>query len=223
MYKLSPSYFRYLWQDCKHCYYQHVKLHRSPPQSPFPAVFTRMNKLLQDSVIGKDLQELNPVLPAGLIASQEGFLQSKPVLGAEDCYISGRYDILIALEDGTYAVIDFKITKPDAEQVQKYASQLHAYKYALENPAKKEPITISQMGIIAVSPDSIEHQDGAFIFTTTPTWHPVEEDMESFYSLIVEIQDVLNGSLPSPSDTCPYCKYRKQFETGEFPVDNTPF
>ncbi|MDO8573690.1 MAG: hypothetical protein Q7R77_02975 [Candidatus Daviesbacteria bacterium] len=25
LYKLSPSDFAYLWNDCKHCYYQKVK------------------------------------------------------------------------------------------------------------------------------------------------------------------------------------------------------
>jgi hypothetical protein len=190
-----------------------------------------MNKLLQDSVMGKDLSDLNPSLPSGIISTQEGFLRSLPVTGAEDCYISGRYDILIPLEDGTQAVVDFKITNADAEQVKKYSSQLHAYKYALENPAlpagrqagNKEPVKISQMGLITVSPESIEHKDGNFIFTAKPKWHPIEEDMPSFFKLIKEISDTLNGELPPPTEDCSYCKYRKQFETEAFPTDNTPF
>lgn len=224
MYKLSPSYFRYLWEDCKHCYYQQVKLKRSTPSTPFPAIFTRMNKLLQDSVMGKNLQDINPSLPSGIITSQEGMLQSKPVIGAEDCYIAGRYDILISLDDGTQALVDFKITNPDADQVKKYATQLHAYKYALENPAKdKKPVAISQMGLITVSPESIEHTGGGFVFTASPKWHPVEEDMEGFFEFVKEISEVLNGELPPPSDTCSYCKYRKQFEIGGAPPENLSF
>jgi hypothetical protein len=212
MYKLSPSHFRYLWEDCKHCYYQQVKMGRSVPQTPFPAVFTRMNKLLQDSVVGKDLQDINPSLPSGIITAQEGFLRSRPVTGVEDCYISGRYDILISLEDGSRAVVDFKITSLDAKQVKKYSSQLHAYKYALENPAgNKEPVKVTQMGLITVSPEAIEYKGGNFVFTTSPQWHPIEEDMESFFKLVRDISDILNGELPPPSDNCPYCRYRKQF------------
>jgi hypothetical protein len=212
-YKLSPSYFRYLWEDCRHCYYQQVKMGNSTPQTPFPAIFTRMNKLLQDSVIGKNLNEINPELPSGIISSQEGSLRSSPVVGVEDCYISGRYDILIPLEDGTQAVIDFKITNPDSDQIKKYASQLHAYKYALENPGNgKDPVKISKMGLITINPESIEHLNGKFIFTGSPKWHPIEEDMDSFISLVKEISTVLNGELPTPTEKCSYCKYRKQFK-----------
>jgi hypothetical protein len=219
LYKLSPSYFRYLWSDCKHCYYLQVKMSCPTPQTPFPAIFTRMNKLLQDSVMGKNLQEINHILPSGLISTQEGYLKSKPVIGAEDCYISGRYDILIPLDDGTQAVVDFKITNPDEEQVKKYSSQLHAYKYALENPLDgREPTKVSKLGLITVTPESIEHIDGNFVFTAVPKWHPIEEDMDSFLKLIKDISNVLNGELPPPSENCSYCKYRKQFEKEEAPA-----
>ena len=174
--------------------------------------------------MGKNLRDIDSSLPSGIISTQEGFLKSEPVTGAEDCYISGRYDILISLDDGTQALVDFKITNPDAEQVKKYSSQLHAYKYALENPAGgKKPAKITQMGLITVSPEAIEHTNGRFIFSTKPLWHPIEEDMESFFKLIREISDVLNGDLPPPSENCSYCKYRKQFETKEILTDETPF
>lgn len=223
-YKLSPSYFRYLWEDCKHCYYQQVKMGRPTPQTPFPAIFTRMNKLLQDSVIGKNLQSINQNLPSGIISTQEGWLKSKPVEGAEDCYISGRYDILIPTEDGSQVVVDFKIINPDEDQIKKYSSQLHAYKYALENPAEgKEPIKVSKLGLISISPESIKHTDGNFVFTAVPKWHPIEENMDGFLKLIKDISNVLNGQLPLPSDTCFYCKYRKQFESETKDLFDTPF
>lgn len=213
LYKLSPSYFRYLWADCKHCYYLQVKMALPTPQTPFPAIFTRLNKLLQDSIIGKNLNDINPNLPSGIISSQEGFLKSQPIKGVEDCYISGRYDILIPLDDGTQAVVDFKITNPDEDQIKKYSSQLHAYKYALENPVHgKKSVKVSQMGLISVSPESIEHVNGKFVFTANPKWHPIEEDMDSFFKLIKEISEVLNGKIPPPSETCNFCKYRKQFD-----------
>lgn len=222
-YKLSPSDFKYLWEDCKHCYYKKVKEEIIPSSGPFPAIFTYMNKLLQDSVMGKNLNDIHPDLPSGIIDFQEGYLKSQPVKGAEDCYISGRFDVLIRLEDGTYTVIDFKITNPNEDQIRKFSSQLHAYKYALEHPATgKEPIKISKMGLISVSPESIEHKDRKLVFTAIPKWHPVEEDMESFLKLIKEISEVLKGGLPQPSKTCKLCEYREKFiqpaiKTGDIP------
>jgi hypothetical protein len=196
----------------------------STPQTPFPAIFTRMNKLLQDSVMGKNLRDINPDLPSGIISTQEGWLKSAPVAGAGDCYISGRYDILIPTEDGSQVVVDFKITNPDEGQIRKYSSQLHAYKYALENPAEgKVPVKVSKMGLISVTPESIRHIDGNFVFTAVPKWHPIEEDMDGFFKLIKDISNILNGKLPPPSKTCSFCKYRKQFEPREIIVEDAPF
>lgn len=208
MYKLSPSDFKYLWADCKHCYYRKIKLGIPPPYGAFPAIFGRMNTLLQNSVMGLNLKDIHPDLPSGIVTVQEGFLKSVPVPGAEDCYISGRFDILTSLDDDTYSVIDFKITSPNEEQVRKFGSQLHAYKFALENPGDgSDPIKVSRMGLISVTPDKIEHTNGNLVFTASPKWHPIEEDMISFYKLIEEISTVLNGDLPASSEECNYCTY----------------
>lgn len=212
MYKLSPSDFKYLWEDCKHCYYQKVKLGVLPHSGAFPAIFTYMNGLLQDSVMGKSLKDIHPNLPHGIIEIQEGYLKSKPIPGALNCYISGRFDILTRLDDGTYSVIDFKITNPSEEQIQKFSSQLHAYKFALENPADgKASVKVSKMGLVSVSPESIKHVDGKLVFTATPKWHSIEENMNGFYKLIREISTVLNGDLPPVSETCSLCIYRSNF------------
>ncbi len=194
-----------------------------PPHSgAFPAIFGRMNKLLQTAVIGTNLQDIHPDLPSGIVDVQEGFLRSIPIPGAADCYISGRFDIVSKLKDGTYSVIDFKITSPDAEQIQKFSSQLHAYKFALENPVEGKPIKVSRMGLISVTPESIDYKDGKMIFTAAPKWHPIEEDMDSFYGLIKEISGVLNGPIPAESETCDLCIYRSKFKV-EAPVVDINF
>lgn len=224
MYKLSPSDFKYLWEDCKHCYYQKVKFGILPHSGAFPAIFGHMNNLLQGSVMGKSLKDIHPDLPGGIIEIKEGFLKSKPIPGAEDCFISGRFDVLTRLDDGTFTVIDFKITKPDEDQIRKFSSQLHAYKFALENPAVGSPIKVSRIGLVSVSPDAIEYVNGKFVFTTSPKWHPIEEDMDSFFKLTKEISKLLNGDLPSESETCSLCIYRKSFVPRSTAVtDDIPF
>ncbi len=194
LYKLSPSDFAYLWNDCKHCYYQKVKFGISH-SGVFPSMFTRINTLLQNSIMGMNLSDIHPDLPNGIIEIQEGYMKSKPVTDT-NCFLSGRFDILTKLDDGTYAIIDFKITTPNEEKISKYVSQLHAYKFALENPSEGEPIKISKMGVVSINPDEMKLVDGKVIFTTTPKWHPVKEDMNGFYELIKEISTVLNGNLP---------------------------
>lgn len=211
MYKLSPSDFAYLWEDCKHCYYQKVKFGITQ-KSIFPSMFTYINKLLQGSIMGMNPKDILPELPNGAIDVQEGYIKSIEIPGT-NCYISGRFDILTKLEDGTYGLIDFKITNPDEEKVlKKYSSQLQAYKFALENPVEKKPIKVSRMGAVTINPNEMKLVEGKVVFTATPKWHPIDENMESFFNLTKDISKLLEGPLPSVSKTCALCIYRKYFE-----------
>jgi CRISPR/Cas system-associated exonuclease Cas4 (RecB family) len=210
MYKLSPSDFKYLYEDCKYCYYQKAKgFIKELPSIGMPGVFTKMSSLLQNSIIGMDLRKINPSLPAGKIEVKEGFLKSKPIPPTNDCFISGRFDIASKLDDGSYCVIDFKITDPSEDKIQKFFSQLHAYKFALENPDFGEAKKVSKMGVIAINPEEISFSDNDVIFKAKPSWFEIKEDMEKFYAFISEISELLNGPPPSENPkNCKWCYYR---------------
>jgi len=225
MYKLSPSDFKYLYEDCKHCYYLKVKKGITLPSIGMPGVFSKMNSLLQNAIVGMELKEINSLLPAGKVEIKEGFLKSKPIPPDNSCFISGRFDIASELDDGTYAVVDFKITDPKEDQAKKFSSQLHAYKYAMENPANGfvEPKTVSKMGLITIAPESIELNGGKVVFNAMPKWHDIPTEMDSFYSLISEISGVLNSELPEPSENCAWCQYRTKFNGKSSSVDDIPF
>ncbi len=221
-YKVSPSDFAYLYEECKHCYYQKVKNGISY-SGPFPAMFGRINNLLQTSIMGMNLKDIIPDLPSGIITIQEGYMRSVVVPGTK-VYLSGRFDILTKLDDVTFAIIDFKITTPDEEKVlKKYSSQLHAYKFALENPETGTPIKITKMGVITINPDKMDLINGKVVFTTTPTWHHIEEDMEDFKMLMRGISDVLEGPLPETSETCALCVYRSRFQSPKEVQEDLPF
>ncbi len=210
MYKLSPSDFKYLYEDCKHCYYQKARgIIKELPSIGMPGVFSRMNSLLQNAIIGMDLREINSELPAGKIEVKEGFLKSKPIPPANDCFISGRFDVASKLDDGTYSVIDFKITDPKEDKIQKFFAQLHAYKFALENPIFGQPKKVSKMGIIAINPEEISFPGDNVIFKAKPQWFEIAEDMDRFYAFISEVSKLLNGPKPQENpESCKWCKYR---------------
>lgn len=209
MFKLSPSDFKYLYEDCKYCYYQKVKFGVELPSIGLPGVFSKMNSLLQNAIIGMDLREIDSELPTGKVEVKEGFLKSKPIPPTNDCFLGGRFDIASKLDDGTYSVIDFKITDPSDEKIQKFFAQLHAYKYALENPSFGESKKISRMGIVAISPESISFPGDTVIFKAKPQWFEIAEDMDRFYAFISEVSLLLNGPVPAPNpDTCKWCHYR---------------
>jgi len=221
IYKLSPSDFAYLWEECKFCYYQKIK-NGITYGGIFPAMFGKINGLLQDSIMGKNISDIIPQLPSGIVTVQEGFLKSKIIPGTT-VYLSGRFDILTELADGSFALIDFKITTPDDERIlKKYKSQLHAYKYALENPAQGNPIKISKMGAVSIHPDEMKLVNGKIQFSATPTYHSVEKNMDEFKSLMKEISDFLNGPLPPEGQNCPLCGYRAKFKEGKI-EDGLPF
>ena len=200
MYKLSPSDFRYLYEDCKYCYYQKVKYNITLPSIGMPGVFSKMNSLLQNAIIGMDLRDINSQLPPGKIEVKEGFIKSKPIPPSNDCYISGRFDIASRLDDGSYSVIDFKITDPKDDKIQKFFPQLHAYKFALENPSFGPPKKVSIMGVIAINPESISFPGENVIFKAKPQWFEIAEDMERFYAFITEVSKHLKNDVP-PENT----------------------
>ena len=210
MYKLSPSDFAYLWEDCKYCYYQKIKNGISY-SGIFPAMFGKINGLLQSSIMGMDISDIIPGHPSGIVTVEEGFLRSKIIPGT-NVYLSGRFDILTKLTDGSYGLIDFKITTPDEEKIlKKYTSQLHAYKFALENPTEGSPIKISTMGAVSIHPDEMKLVNGRVQFTATPTYHPIKENMDEFLKLMKEISDFLNGPAPAEGENCSLCNYRAKF------------
>ena len=189
-----------------------------------PGVFSRMNSLLQNAIIGMDLREINSELPAGKIEVKEGFLKSKPIPPANDCFISGRFDVASKLDDGTYSVIDFKITDPKEDKIQKFFAQLHAYKFALENPIFGQPKKVSKMGIIAINPEEISFPGDNVIFKAKPQWFEIAEDMDRFYAFISEVSKLLNGPKPQEnSENCKWCKYRICTRALQDVKDEIPF
>lgn len=174
-----------------------------------PGVFSKLNSLLQNAIIGMDLKEIDSKLPSGKIEVKEGFLKSKPIPPTNDCFIGGRFDIASRLDDGTYSVIDFKITDPSEDKIQKFFAQLHAYKFALENPAFGEPKKVSKMGVVTINPEEVLFPGDTVVFKAKPQWFEIAEDMDRFYAFISEISKLLNGPVPPENpDNCKWCFYR---------------
>src|SRR3989344_4447613 len=104
MYKLSPSDFAYLYEDCKLCYWLKVKKGIYQPSMPMPGVFSAINTRIQGTLLGKELKTLSKDLPEGTVSVQEGWVESKTVPGTE-VYIKGKYDLLVKRPDGTHILV----------------------------------------------------------------------------------------------------------------------
>lgn len=207
MYKLSPSDFAYLYEECKQCYYLKVRRGMGRPSGAFPAVFGAINTRIQGDLIGKDLRELSDKLPGGIVESQEGFVESQAIAGTQ-VFVKGKYDLLVRLPDGSYMVVDLKLSKPDEEKVAKYQSQLWSYVFAFEHPKTGVPKNILRTGLLMFYPDAVSIANGVASLTFPPTWLEVPIDRDGFTNFIGEVSFLLEGPTPPENPNCDWCKYR---------------
>ena len=178
---------------------------------PLPSIFSKIASLLKNHYDGKPTSELHAALPPGIVSHGEKNVRSNVIqLRNHDatCYISGRFDIVVSFEDGTYGVIDFKTGNPNTEAINLYIRQLHAYAYALEHPAPHAlalaPIT--KLGLLYFYPDSVSQQSiERLAYEADITWMEIRKDEEDFLEFIDGVLDVLE--LPEPPEHSPNCQW----------------
>lgn len=208
-YKLSPSDFKYLWEDCKHCYYLKVKEGLTLPSMGFPSIFNHMSGLLQQDLVGRNTSELNAGLPEGTFTQQEGYMKSAAIPPSQKTYISGRFDLMTEFSDGTHGVIDMKMIDPKEDAMAKFDRQLHAYKFALENPLEGgNSVEISKLGLMVYKPEKISLHKGYVYYRGKPVWYEIKINMDGFFSFISEVETLLEGPVPDPTAACAWCRYR---------------
>ena len=227
MYKLSPSDFAYLYEECKLCYYLKIKHGIYQPSMPMPGVFSAINTRLQSTLIGNDLSVIAKGLPEGKVISLEGGVDSKLIPGT-DAYIKGKYDLLLERPDKTHLLVDLKISQPHDDKIEKYKTQLNAYKFALENPKYGKAYNITKLGLLIFYPESVSFKDGEALLHFPPKWLEVPLDEKGFTAFIKEINKLLEGETPIESKTCKWCQYRHVGESlshlKEVPIqDEIPF
>ncbi len=207
LYKLSPSDFAYLYEECKCCYYLKIKHGMQRPQLPFPGVFSALNARLQGTLIGKGLRKLSPILPEGIVESQEGFVESELITGT-NLFIKGKYDLLVKQSDGTYLIVDFKISEPHEDKIVKYQSQLLAYQYAFEHPARGERKEITKLGLIIMYPDAVKFENQQAVINFPPRWLEIALNKDTFLQFMKEVHALIEGPVPPENLNCRWCEYR---------------
>jgi len=217
IYNLSPSDLTFLWDGCKHCFYQKVK-HNIVFRGPFPGMFGKMGNLTSNYYLDKSSKELSPDLPVGVVKFREKWVKSAPISFPDtgsQCTIRGRFDAIMAFEDGSYGIIDYKTSEASEEEAAFYSRQLSAYAYALENPApgalSLSPIT--HLGLFIITPERYEKMSGGEAgFVTRTTWMNIPRDDVTFLALLKEIVALLDSPIPpDPAEDCGLCNYRRDY------------
>jgi hypothetical protein len=218
-YKLSPSGLTFGYQGCKRCFYLKLVHGISQPSIPLPSIFTQIANLLKNHYDGKHTSSLHAELPNGAVILGEKWVKSSVIQlpnHTDTCYISGRFDIVIGFDDGTYGVIDFKTGNPSDKSANLYKRQLQAYAYALEHPAPKTIglSPVSKLGLLYFYPSKI-HQGSIkhLSYRADITWMEVENSEKSFLGFIDNVMGFLElTEAPEHSPTCQWCCYQTKLE-----------
>ncbi|MFC1625483.1 PD-(D/E)XK nuclease family protein [Patescibacteria group bacterium] len=207
MYKLSPSDFAFLYEECKLCYYLKVKHGIYQPSMPMPGVFSAINTRIQGNLVGKNLRELSSKLPDGVVEIQEGWVEST-LVPKTSVYIKGKYDLLVRKPDKSYMLVDLKISSPDINKIDKYKTQLAAYKFALGNPKYGKGKKITKIGLLIFYPDKVRFEKNEAHLSFPPKWLEVPVDEKGFFAFAKKIDKLLSGPVPEESKSCKWCQYR---------------
>ena len=120
------------------------------------------------------------------------------------------------LDDGSYAVIDFKTTAMSSDKAKDYSTQLHAYKYALENNREGKPhlSPITKLGIIVFEPDidekMIKTSESSQGIIHKAQWFEIPIDEDNFVSYVKKVVKLLSSQdIPHSAESCQFCDYRK--------------
>lgn len=186
---------------------------------PMPGVFSAINTRVQGNFVGKNLRSLSKDLPDGEVVSQEGWVESVIVPGT-NVFIKGKYDLLVKNQDGTHILVDLKISQPGEDKIEKYKTQLGAYKFALENPKMGNSIKTTKLALLILYPDKATFENGVTVLDFPHTWLEVPIDDASFLKFAKEVNELLAGPMPEESETCIWCIYRgKTGSKKEIPND----
>ena len=218
-YKLSPSKFLFGYERCKRCFYLDIRKGLTQPGT-FPSIFSKYDIIHKNSTTGMRTEDICIDIPKGIFFEGPGSKTLESIdIKCEDGnagYISGKGDAFLKLDDGSYAVIDFKTTAMSSDKAKDYSTQLHAYKYALENNREGKPhlSPITKLGIIVFEPDidekMIKTSESSQGIIHKTQWFEIPIDEDNFVSYVKKVVKLLSSQdTPHSAESCQFCEYRK--------------
>lgn len=218
--RLAASDFAFLWEECKRCFWLKAAKGMTRPSMPMPSIFVRIDSAMKGFFMGRRVEDVVPSLPPGAFAHAGRVVESRPYVparGGPGLYVRGPFDTVLAFDDGTHAIIDFKTSSQKPENVAKYARQLHAYAYALENPAPGAFALprVERMGLLVYEPADFEMRpEGPATLAGSVQWIEIAKSEAGFLRFLDEVAEVLaSPEPPAPADGCAWCRFRAQTRT----------
>lgn len=217
-YKLSPSDFAFLYQECPRCYWRKVKQGFARPYSPMPKIFNSIDALMKSHFAGREVREYFPHWPNGTFAYADHWVHSREfeTRSGVRLYIKGKFDVVARFHDPAegYAVVDFKTSERNPEHLGIYSRQLNGYAVALENAVPSGKVArfspVSRLGILAVEPVAMRQEGEAVFYQGHLASLEIPRDDDAFRAFLDEVGDLLAGPMPDPSPRCAHCAYLRR-------------
>jgi hypothetical protein len=182
------------------------------------ALQQQMSRLQEGSFDGVPNSVISPDLPEGFASLYKGKFAGKVIeINGEKTRwkLYGELDLLSENKDGTFSVIDGKVSmKKDAEDLADgYWKQLEAYVFMLENPEVGESKKISTIGLLQWRIDgAVDLTEPRRGFTVEERYIPVARNPEGFREFIESFISIIEGDFPVSGNDCNDCKFLKQIE-----------
>lgn len=214
-FKLSPSDFAFLFEECRRCYYLKVQYGISRPRTPMATIYKQAEGAIIKRLRAEELSSAVNGAPEGRVRFGERWVRSLSICfpgHQSTCFISGKFDLLADLENGGMAVPDIKMSKVKDPNLPKYARQLHSYAYALEHAALGSlslgPVT--RLGLIVFEPNTFGNSGtGNGSLTGALNWIEIKRDDNAFLEFLSEVVTMLEQPVPpEPAPDCAWCAYR---------------
>ena len=231
--KFSPSGLTYI--NCKRCFYLSYN-YGINYSSGFPGVFSTFDithknrfqdlstkEMFSNLPDGKFYKTVNSVEAKSRKKNNESqfkemelpsFIRSDTLKDnkSREFFLSGKPDLVVKFDDGTYGILDFKTTSED-DKTQAYKHQLEAYAQIFEKPGAtgvaKTPrlFPISYMGLMQFTPKEIfEHNDMNYKQNFNINHYKLKRNTEEFYVHVTSLIDIiLEEKIPTFNNRCSIC------------------
>ena len=192
---ISPSDLTFGFSGCHRCLWLKYNAGLSAPMQ-MPLVGT-LSALQEARFRSAPTSQMSKALAVGSVVDAGAWVVSRPIVidGEPTGFrIRGKYDLLVKFDDGTYGVIDCKVSASTDDKAAFYQPQLEAYAFALECPESGESRAVSATGLLVWTPNAVTGDpDAGYGFAVDAFWQPVPRDRAALLALLAQFIAVITA------------------------------
>lgn len=199
-------------ERCPRCFWLQYNKGIRQPEGIVSRLANRFDHVLKNYFnIYRPLGEIPPIVQGKLEGKLQDPFQEKYFADFDENYgFWGKFDECLETSSREYIPVDFKTASSDPRDkvtLSAYQSQIDDYLYLLEKNGRK---TLKHGYLIYFFPDETKNPEQGFPMIVHIT--KLNGDPTKTEERIKKAIPVLEGTLPEPSATCPFCTWYKTIQ-----------